>query len=167
MATHRSIPAWSIPQTGAWRAAVPGVAESRTGPSAGGGGEAGRNPAPPRNPGQQRGHSSACLPPACHQSVCGGHLAGNAAAWAGVKEPSAGLWAARRARARRGQGAGSVLGWRTSGPARLCVRACLEASTAAVQDIARLLWERAERRHGGFNSCLAPGQALHSEIFRS
>ena len=51
---------------GAWRAAVPGVAESRTGPRTWRRRQnAGRNPAPPRNPGQQRGHSNACLPPAC------------------------------------------------------------------------------------------------------
>ena len=44
--------------------------------------------------------------------------------------------------------------------------ACLEASITAVQDTALLLWERAGRRHGGFNSCLAPGQGSERSALR-
>ena len=167
MATHRSIPAWSIPRTeepgGLLSLGSLRVGQDR---ELGGGG---RTPA-----GTQRRHeiqvSSAATPTPVFllpASVCVWRaLGGNAAAWVGVKEPSRAVGGGQgtgRARARRGQGAGR----RTSGPARPCVRASLEASTAAVQDTARLLWERARGRHGGFNSCLAPGQALHSEIFRS
>lgn len=105
-----------------------------------------RRAAPPASPGQRAATPAPVfLPPAI--SLCVEGTWRNAAAWAGVKRPSRAVGGAQGAELGVGRGAGTK---RDGAPPGLLarVRACLEASTAAVQDIARLLWNGREQARG-------------------